>query len=443
MKLVYVTSVLIWTIVLAFDGALSSNSYTFPSRKADDIYVLRDNNWFKSSKFSNDRNSFSTRRKRQVDVQMGGIQHVFESPQRSYGNQNLGNSPRQMEFGGSTPSELSGNVAPSDSMTAVPLLSQNPEVSIEQTASKSFSRNMVDKWSQAERSDSAMPNALNKYASMPPSSQMEETHPQTTAQDRLRGDSLTENLYNKDERLNSPLQTEGAQDQRYSPNRPDSFPSDPMTDNLPNKDISLISPFQTEQANIQNIPQEHFSSDSAVFNPSRDDLLMSTSQAQKTYIENTPHDHFHTDPTLPNLASSSSQTVEPHTTLPLGDLSHFHTTNPNIDDIMAHPFTSHVGDPTLEPSNPHMEPVIHTDSGPQVINPLGPDNLHIIKKFYPLPVVQKVPKPIPVVVTKPVPYPVHQTRFQHVPQPYPQPFSKPDVHLSYIHLDNRGKMKMN
>jgi hypothetical protein len=272
---------------------------------------------------------------------------------------------------------------------------------------------------------------------------MEETRLQTTAQDHLRSDSLLGNLYNKDEMLNSPLQTEGAHDQSYSPNRPDNFPSDPMTDNLRNKDRSLISPFQTEEANIQNIPQEHFSSDSAVFNPSRDDSLMSNSQAQKTYIENTPHEHFHTDATLPNLASSSSHIIESHNTLPLGDLSHLHTSNPNVEDIMAHPFTTHAGDPILEPSNPHMEPVIHPDSGPQVINPLGPDNLHIIKKFYPLPVVQKVPKPIPVLVTKPVPYPVHQTRFQHVPQPYPQPFSKPDVHLSYIHLDNRGKTKMN
>jgi hypothetical protein len=38
---------------------------------------------------------------------------------------------------------------------------------------------------------------------------------------------------------------------------------------------------------------------------------------------------------------------------------------------------------------------------------------------------------------------VPQTRFQHVPQPYPEPFSKPDVHLSHIHFEERGKPKVN
>lgn len=127
---------------------------------------------------------------------------------------------------------------------------------------------------------------------------------------------------------------------------------------------------------------------------------------------------------------------------PRQELDHFHTITPHVDDSTVPNFmhAPHYGNPTLYPPIPHDAPIIHPDSGPLVINPLGPDNLHIIKKFYPLPVVQKVPKPIPVVDTKLVPYPVHQKKIRYIPQPYPQPVSKPDVHLSYIHLENRGKI---
>ena len=420
MKLMYITCVLNWIILLLFDGALSSNSYTLQSRNKDStVYVVDENNILKShsSKFSNRDNSFSTRNKRQVQVRMGGVQHVYENPQKSYDYQNLGSSRGQEEFGSSTSSESPGSVATSDSTNVLQMLSQNPVAPVGQSASNSFSGNMVNKWRQEQRGDSAMSNLLNKYGSMPTSSQIEETNSQKTAQDieHLRSG----NLYNKEERGEEP------NGQSYSPN---------LSVNLsPSEDRALISPSQIDEATMQGIRQEHFRSDSTLSNPPKDDSLMSLSQAKPTYIENTLQEHFHTDPPLLNPLASSSHMIEPHA-IPV---------NPHIDNIAAHSFihTSPIGDPNLDPPNPHVEPVVYPNSGPQVINPLGPDNLHIIKKFYPLPVVQKVPKPIPVTVTKPVPYPVHQTRFQHVPQPYPQPFSKPDVHLSHIHLENRGKLK--
>lgn len=76
-----------------------------------------------------------------------------------------------------------------------------------------------------------------------------------------------------------------------------------------------------------------------------------------------------------------------------------------------------------------------------IVNPSGPLNIRIIKKFFPVPIVHRIPKPIPVTDTRVVPIPVHQRRFHYVPQPFVQPFSRnPDVHLSYLHLEKRGKI---
>ncbi len=198
MKLMYITSVLNWIILLLFDGALSSNSYTQSRNEDNTVYVVDENNWFKSSKFSNRDHSFSTRNKRQVQLRMGGVQHVYENPQKSYDYQNLGSSRGQEEFGSSTPSESPGGVATSDSTNVMQMLSQNPEAPVGQGVSNSFSGNMVNKWRQEQRGDSAMSNLLNKYGSMPTSSQIEETNSQKTAQDieHLRSG----NLYNNEEK---------------------------------------------------------------------------------------------------------------------------------------------------------------------------------------------------------------------------------------------------
>lgn len=192
------------------------------------------------------------------------------------------------------------------------------------------------------------------------------------------------------------------------------FPINSFATSLPNKDDSTISSIQTEQSNIQNAPEEQFHSESSMLNLPRKD----------------------------GLFSSSSQMDESRIASPRQELDHFHITTPHVDDSTVPNFmhTLHYGNPTFNPSIPLGTPITHPDSGPLVINPLGPDNLHIIKKFYPLPVVQKVPKPIPIMDTKVVPYPVHQKKIRYIPQPYPQPVSKPDVHLSYIHLENRGKI---
>lgn len=78
---------------------------------------------------------------------------------------------------------------------------------------------------------------------------------------------------------------------------------------------------------------------------------------------------------------------------------------------------------------------------PSTVNLAPPLNIRIVKKFFPVPIVHRVPKPIPVTETRVVPIPVHQRRLHYVPQPFVQPFSRnPDVHLSYLHLDKRGKV---
>ena len=410
MKWACITPILTSTILLVFEVALSVEDHTFQTRNKDTDKT----NWFKPSQFSNEHSSLSTRRKRQVEVRMNGVQDIYENPQSSYNYQNLGNNQGQVEFAGSTLRDVSGNVAAPNSMNIAPMLSQNFAVNAEQAASRSFDSSRLNKWSQLPK---------NKYSSTPQSSQTGETDYQKFPQDN---EHLPKSfpLYNKEDVLNP--QTDEADWQRYSSNLP-------LTSNIPDDDKSLNSPSQTDVANMQNYPEEHFSSDSSLSNSATDDSSMSSSHGQKTVIHGIPQGHpFPIPQTLP------SHIVEPNAVAPL-------PVNPHIDDITAHSFmhASPIRDPNLDLLNPHIGPVIHPDAPPQVINPLGPDNLHIIKKFYPLPVVQRVPKPVPVFVTKPVPYPVHKTRFQHVPQPYPQPFSKPDVHLSHIHVENRGKPTVN
>lgn len=389
---------LIWIVLLFFNGAFSSESFGKLKEDSNIYNVDGKNNWSETSKFSNQYKSYPPkRRKRQaVQARMNGIQHIYESPKKGYDNPNSINS-------------INNKL---NSIALTPL--SNPVINLEQGARQSFGGNMIENFNETPRqassvsdsldykntnnfqSASNLPNSLSK--DVPLQSQMEDTNPQMTAQDieQLHSDSRLGSLYNKDEMFNIPRTQEG-NSMSYSPNN---FP------NLLKKDRSLISPLHTEGAVIPSTLEGHL-------NPAFD------------------HHHFFTAP---------SHMEEEHLA---GPLDHFHDDASHIADLTPHSLihTSHFGHLPLDPPLSHIEPVIHPDSGPQVINPLGPDNLHIIKKFYPLPVVQKVPKPIPVVETRPVPYPVHQKLFHYVPRPYPQPFSKPDLHLSYIHMEHRGRCR--
>ena len=394
MKFVSITLEMIWVTLLLFNGAFSTDSYAFQTREDSKIYFGDGKNeWLKPSRVSNEYKSSPTRRKRQVEVRMNGIRHVYESPQNGYDNQNPVNSQEQMNLWRSFPGDLQRQVASSNLNSQAQTLSQNPMFNLEQGARQSFDGNMIEKFNETPRQVSSVSDSLNykntnnfqSASDLPNSfskdvalqSQMEDSQMNTRDIEQLRSDSgLGNHLYNKDEMFNIP-QIEEGNSQSYSPSNFHKFP------NLPSKDRSLISTSQTEDAIMPHSPESHFS---------------------------------------PNF-------------------NHHHFDDPHIVDVTSHSLihTSHVREPPFVPPTPHIEPVIHPDSGPQVINALGPDNIHIIKKFYPLPVVQKVPKPVPVVETRPVPYPVHQKLFHYVPQPYPQPFSKPDLHLSYIHMEHRGK----
>jgi hypothetical protein len=412
-------------VLLIFESVLAVNDYAFQSRNKDNNNnVAHRNTRFKSSTFSTEQGGSATRRKRQVELRMNGVQHIYENPQRNYGYQNVEASQGQAEFGGSASRDLSGDVAAQNSMNVASMVPQNPEVDVEQATSRSFGGGVLNKWSQTQK---------NMYAPVPQSSQVEETNSQTSAlnYEHLPGSSP---LYNKENVLNP--QTDGANGQRNSPNLP-------VTSNILNEDKSVFSPsqaeldksvfspLQAELANMKSNPQENFSSDSTISDPPTVDSSMSPPPQQKTFVDGNSQEH-----PFPNPQTLPANILNPQLPLPV---------DPHTDDITAHEFvrTPPIGDPSLDLVNPHTGPVIHPDAPPQVLNPLGPDNIHIIKKFYPLPVVQKVPKPVPVFVTKPVPYPVPQTRFQHVPQPYPEPFSKPDVHLSHIHFEERGRPKVN
>ena len=409
MKSIHITSSLIWTILLFFNGALSSYSYTSQNLRNRKTYVnfLSNNGMSVSSKSSKLLSSSSTRNKRQVELRINGIQHIYESPRRGYESQNLLGNQEQINLR----SSYSNEAVPSDSNMMAPTISQNPEVNLKATVSKSFSGNMIDNMDQ-------------RQPLLQSTSPMEDENSHITDEDVNHGsrDLRSGDLFNKPEVLNTPQTHE------------DNFHNTQTIDNESNKDPNI-------EPSLTNTEMEHFDNGSPLSSPLKGNALISAFQTQRTNLEDIRDEHFRTDPTLRNFQNyppdSPSNMMEVHMTR--SSLDHLHTTDPRTNGIATHEFihTSQGERPPFD--TPHIEPVIHPDSGPQIINALGPDNVHVIKKFYPLPVVQKVPRPVPMVERRPFPYPVHQHVHRFVPQPFPQPFSKPDVHLSYIHLENRGK----
>ena len=83
------------------------------------------------------------------------------------------------------------------------------------------------------------------------------------------------------------------------------------------------------------------------------------------------------------------------------------------------------------------------DEDYSVVNNGAPINIHVAKKFYPVEIVYKVPRPVMVTHTKLVPFPVNRKTYRYYPHPFPQPFSRnPDVDVSFLHLEGRGEVNM-
>ena len=372
------TMTLVWTMLLVFDRVLLSNAHASPSMNGNIIYQTNEDLY--RSKF----NHLSKPRKRQVVLSMNGIQHIYESPRKDSGYEGLDSSLEQAKFGNLVEAET----ASSNSMTR-------------QLSDSSFAGNAGENLSPTPRSDSPLPDSLERGAPYRLNSQIDGTRFKMNSQGDLR-----------------------------------SVPRYSSQSNIYSRVANAIQASQEQQANVQNTFQgiaEHSQSDSLVSDrPDYQKSLVPPFQAGENISpENILRARFNND--LFSLKPRIENDERPSET------QYSDGINP-LSNGMVHNFINPQGDAPVSPSTRNIEPELHPALGPQVINALGPDNVHIIKKFYPLPFVQKVPRPIPVTVTKPVPYPVHQKSFQFVPRPYPQPFSKPDIHLSYVHVVNRGKL---
>ncbi|XP_028404123.1 neurogenic locus notch homolog protein 1-like isoform X1 [Dendronephthya gigantea] len=400
MELIHRT--MIWTMLLVLYRVLPLNARVSQSTSGNIIYKANENKWPADS-YHNKLERSSKPGKRQMVFSVNGIQHIYENPGKDSAYQGLGNNLGQANFGNPVERETAG----SNSMAR-------------QFSTSSFAGNVEENLSPTPRSDSPLPERGASYKS---NAQMADIHLEMNSAGDIhslpRDSSQSNNIYNRVVNTNfMPSQEQQTNIQNTLQGMAEHSQSDLLTSDRPDVQESSITPFRAEERLFENTSPENVQRSASLLD----------SYSQNT--ENALQGRFNND--LSSLKPRMEKDEPPSETQdPNG-------TNLPSSDLMEHSFISPQRDPPLAPSTRHIEPVLHPDSGPQVINALGPDNVHIIKKFYPLPVVQKVPRPIPVTVTKPVPYPVHQKSFQFVPRPYPQPFSKPDVHLAYVKLENRA-----